>query len=467
MSFPHQPQANFEPQSGAATLAASPTVPWQADEGTDLLDTAIVLVRGWKVLLVAAVAGAAVGGGLWFSQAPSRHVAALSLTVPPDPAAGTGAALAAVRPVPELLQGYARKILSEDSRTRIADAFAAEHPDLAGVSTEQIKTAVTVTPANNEPRLLLSAVLTGPAEAEALARAAGRIGIEVVNAYREKRSEEVRRELERRRDWTAAELRRQQLSFSEVLAAHRPSTKCAVFNAVIGRLKSLQEATAATEVQVATLDAQIHYWEETLGKLPDVGKPAIKEPSDPLWAPRLAAWLESADRDPDAPESPKLTREGLEHRLFEDRASLVAARAAHEEALKTLPAVLKELEAAQTAMDESTREVRFAERTLQSARDKCEAADESLSRWSEEFDRQFPPLAVDPNSPLTVKAAGQSRVSRLVAVEMVALLLGCMVVMAIDAYKRRAARRRSTLSTTDACPPSYYSEDAVPHRLSA
>lgn len=198
-AFGHDPSPADRMVEGTPVYLASPILP--GDDGVDLVDTALILVRGWKIILglmlVAGVLGAAC-----VSWKPNEYRASTVLRAQlprqseapaATPATGNG-----VDPV--LLQRYAGVFLTEDNLQRAVEDAGLAGPDGPVCCLDEMKAAVAVQVLKDSPDIEVSATLDSPAEAEGLVRALVQRGLASVETARRQDADAVVQQLRKEKD---------------------------------------------------------------------------------------------------------------------------------------------------------------------------------------------------------------------------------------------------------------------------
>ncbi len=414
----------------------------EVDIGTMLL----TLVRGWKIILSAALIGGLLGA--WVVRvAPSRYEAKMSLAVVPseDIAPVGNAVLSVPKPSLELLQQYASQILSSEVLDEAANQLREESAALETLTAEDLSRKVAIDPLKDEGRLVLSAVAVDPEQAKVLVTTIAQSGAKALEEFRTHQKEAIQKYLKARVDSAERAYQESQQECFRLQAEQKYTEKSVQLQETNRRLTLLQQTLMSAEMEIPKLQARIRTWEALLSTLPETTTQTFRCKGDE-WLRLLKGKLpEDKPTDTDTKdghleflwETASLTRQSVEKNLLEDRAALQALQTSLSETQKTLPEYLTKMDQAQTEMDAVNSALTLARARLQTAQNRYTTAQGALAKWGEDAVQTFPPINLPESSAISVQTKGLSSTKRWIGIESLALCVGGLAVFLIEGIRRR------------------------------
>ncbi len=419
-----------------------PALPSTPDDGIDLLDASVTLLRGWKTIVALMVVAAVVGFAA-VSRTPSRYRASITLqTVLPgeleEPTPLSFARLGNQPKVePALLQQYALLLRSEENLRRTAEeAGLAETED--GLPQQS---TIDAAPVKDASKIQVSVTSSDPAVAKRLANACVDRGLQSLAVARQREIEATSVELQAERYEALKTSQQKQRQLRDLRRERGLNEKQAALKALERQMAAMQQAVHSSGMAIRALEARTEASRERLKTTPATKKERYRLDQLPEFSARLASRLNVSPLAISGLEieleRANPARQSLEDWLAQDEVALCAARRIVEETPSAMPAVDEQIRTLESELDDSAAEFKLAERELGWAQEACFAADKALADWKKESERQFPALARDKLSPISVRPVGTSPFSRLLLLEAGAFLLACVVVLTQAAYRKR------------------------------
>jgi len=444
----HHPPCQDRIVEGTPVCLATPGLP--ADDGIDLLDMAMVLIGGWKIIVGLMILAALVGAML-VSWKPSPYRASTVLRVqPPDQSAAPRAASAfAAKIDPAVLQHYADQFCTEDSLQQAAERAGLSGPDAPAGSLNQVRAAVAVQPAKDSSQIEVSATLDTPAQAERLVEALAEVGLASVERARRQGADALRDQLREQRDKTLEVFRQTRDKRRDFCRERQIEEKRTQLQALSRQANAIQQVAYANQARIPELEARVECLQELIQAAP---RPDEETDEGTL---RLAQIAQLCERLTIQLDMPPLVLAGLDaalrqgdsrdqwpqELLAKDQLALRGAQHAVQTNRAQVQPLLQEMANLQFELSDAEGELELLQWNVDAARKAYLAAEDALRQSAEQIDQEFPVLALAGPPQTSVRQAGSSRFGRLLLLQLGAFMLGCLVVLIRSAHDRRTATR--------------------------